>query len=54
MAENAVTKKLEECIMDNIDAIEELVHQFCIKGGLKPGVYQCKSYCRLWEYKGEE
>lgn len=41
-------------IMDNIDAIEELVHQFCNKGGLKPGVYQCKNYFRFWEYKGEE
>ena len=41
-------------IIDHIDAIEELVHQFCNKGGLKPGVYQCKSNFRMWEYKGEK
>jgi len=39
-------------IVDNIDAIEELVHQFTTKGGLKPGTYQCKSYFRVWEYVG--
>ena len=41
-------------ITDNLDAIEELVHQYCNKGGLKPGIYQCKSHFRMWEYKGEQ
>ena len=41
-------------ILENIDAIEELVHQFSVKGGLKPGEYTCKSYCRIWEYKGND
>lgn len=41
-------------ITEHIDAIEELVHQFCAKGGLKPGIYQCKSNFRMWEYKGVE
>ena len=46
--------EIHSYILENIDAIEELVHQFCNNGGLKPGVYQCKSYFRMWEYKGEE
>lgn len=41
-------------IMDNIHHIEELVHQFCNKGGLVPGVYTCKSYEHLWKLKCEK
>jgi len=40
-------------IIENIDAIEELVHQFCLKGGLQPGVYTCKSNERIWKRKEE-
>ncbi len=40
---------LHSYILENIDSIEELVHQFCGKGGLKPGIYKCKSYFRQWE-----
>lgn len=36
-------------IVDHIVDIEELVHWFANKGGLKPGTYKCKSNERLWE-----
>ena len=45
---------LHTYVTENLDAVEELVHQFCNKGGLKPGVYQCKSNIRLWEYKEQK
>ena len=44
--------KLHTYIADNLENIEQLVHQFSIKGGLKPGEYQCKSNVGIWEYKG--
>lgn len=36
-------------IVDHIQDIEELVHWFSNKGGLKPGTYKCKSHERIWE-----
>lgn len=36
-------------IVDHIQDIEELVHWFSNKGGLKPGTYKCKSNERIWE-----
>lgn len=36
-------------IVENIVYIEEILHQFCSKG-LKPGIYTCFDYKRLWEY----
>ena len=36
-------------ILDNIGNIEELVHQFCIKGGLTAGTYKCKNYDHIWK-----
>ena len=44
---------LHTYIVDNLEYIEQMVHQFCIKGGLKPGKYECKSNVGIWEYKGE-
>jgi len=36
-------------IIENIGYIEEIVHQFCGRGGIKPGTYKCKSNERIWE-----
>ena len=40
---------LHTYILDNIDCIEELVHQFCNKGGLTPGTYVSKSNEHIWK-----
>ena len=36
-------------VVDHIQEIEELVHQFVNRGGLTPGVYKAKSNERIWE-----
>ena len=36
-------------IVEHIGWIEELVHQFCMRGGLTAGVYKCKDYDHIWE-----
>lgn len=41
---------IHKYVLDNLSYIEELVHNFCNKGGLKPGTYTCKSYEHIWEY----
>ena len=38
-------------VVEHIQDIEELVHQFCNKGGLTPGTYVAKSNVRFWEKK---
>lgn len=38
-------------ILENLVFIEEILHQFCDKGGLKPGIYTCFDYNRQWDYK---
>ena len=38
-------------ILENLVFIEEILHQFCDKGGLKPGIYTCLDYNRQWDYK---
>lgn len=43
---------LHSYILENIDSIEEIVHQFCGKGGIKAGTYECNSYFRQWERIG--
>lgn len=43
--------EIHSYIQENIDLIEELVHQFCNKGGLMPGTYVCKPYDHLWKLK---
>lgn len=45
---------LHTFILDNIDSIEELVHQFCNCGGLVPGTYICKSHEHIWKLKEEK
>lgn len=42
--------QMHSYILEHLQDIEELVHQFCIKGGLKPGTYKCKSNERIWEF----
>jgi len=37
-------------IVDNIEYIEDLVHYYSNKGGLKPGTYKCKSNSKVWEF----
>ena len=41
--------ELHSYIVEHIADIEDLVHQFSIKGGLTPGVYVAKAYDRIWE-----
>lgn len=36
-------------IMAHLRDIEEVLHQFCARGGLRPGTYKCKSNVRIWE-----
>lgn len=36
-------------IVEHIEDIEDIVHQFSIKGGVTPGTYKCQSYVRIWE-----
>lgn len=38
-------------ILENLVFIEEILHQFCDQGGLKPGVYSCIDYVRIWSYE---
>ena len=40
--------ELHTFIIDNLDTIEEIVHQFIMKGGVTAGVYKCKDYQRIW------
>lgn len=41
--------ELHTFILDNLDNIEEIVHQFILKGGVTPGTYKCKDYQHIWE-----
>lgn len=44
------TEEMREFIMSNIGYIEQLVHQMCNKGGLKPGVtYVCTDREGIWK-----
>ena len=40
---------LHSNIVEHIEWIEELVHQFCFRGGLTVGTYKCNSYDHIWE-----
>lgn len=35
-------------IIDHLKDIEEIVHQFSVKGGITPGTYKCKSNEHIW------
>lgn len=38
-------------ILENFVFLEEILHQFVDKGGIKPGIYTAVDYNRIWEYK---
>lgn len=52
--EEAMEKMMEidSFIVENLDSIEEILHQFC-DVGIKPGKYSCLAYQRIWRYDGE-
>lgn len=41
----------DEFIIENLKSIEEILHQFVDKGGIKPGIYTCVDYIRIWDYQ---
>lgn len=52
--EEEYEKKMEEYdsfILDNMVFLEEILHQFIDKGGVKPGIYTAIDYNRIWEYR---
>lgn len=38
-------------ILDNLEYIEEIVHQFVVKGGIKEGTYVRKKNEYIWKYE---
>jgi hypothetical protein len=42
--------EMHEYILEHLQDIEEIVHQFCNRGGVNPGTYKCKSNERIWEF----
>lgn len=38
-------------VYDNIEYIEQILHQFCAKGGITPGTYECKEFEYIWSKK---
>lgn len=44
---------LHDFVVENLEYIEEILHQMIFKGGIKPGTYKCKDWQRIWEYVGE-
>lgn len=52
--EEEYERKMEEYdgfILENLVFLEEILHQFIDKGGIKPGIYTAIDYNRIWEYK---
>jgi hypothetical protein len=43
---------MHEYIVNNIEYIEDLVHYYSNKGGLKEGTYKCHSHAKDWEFIG--
>lgn len=41
---------IDSFIVENLEYIEEIVHQFC-DVGIKPGKYTCLAYNRIWKYE---
>ena len=42
--------ELHDFVVDNLNNIEEILHQMIFKGGIKPGTYKCKDWQHIWEY----
>lgn len=36
-------------VSENIKALEEIIHQFVVKGGITAGTYKCDHKIRIWE-----
>ena len=52
--EDEFQQKMEEYdafIVENLVFLEQILHQFCDKGGLKPGIYSCVDNAQIWSYK---
>lgn len=45
--------EIDEFIVENLEFIEEILHQFC-EVGIKKGKYTCLAYQRIWKYEGED
>lgn len=39
---------LQSFILEHLSDIEEIVHQFVLKGGVTPGTYKCKNNEHIW------
>ena len=46
--------EIHSYVVENIRYIEDLVHYYCNKGGLKVGTYKCHSNSMDWTYLGEK
>ena len=46
--------ELDKYIRENLLNIEEVLHQFCLKGGLTVGKYVCKDYQHIWHRVEDE
>lgn len=46
--------ELDKYINENLLNIEEILHQFCLKGGLTTGKYVCKDYQHIWHRVEDE
>lgn len=41
----------DEYLLKNLVFIEEILHQYIDKGGVKPGIYSCLDNVRIWNYE---
>ena len=46
--------ELDKYINENLLNIEEILHQFCLKGELTVGKYVCKDYQHIWHRVEDE
>lgn len=42
--------ELDSFIVENLEFIEEIIHQFC-EVGIRPGKYSCLAYNRIWKFE---
>lgn len=40
-------------VYDNLEYIEQILHQFCGKGGITPGTYECREFEYIWTKQSE-
>ena len=45
---------IHKYLVDNLYNLETLIHQFVIKGGIKPGVYKAQDNDLIWSREGED